>query len=377
MLENPNLSGPSSSTPQYAGTARTSLRLVGATLKLASPDTLAPGDWLPSIAALLEWLEIRVEQAPPRAGQGLRDVVEWARGEPPASSPPLFAPWQAWSPVRYQQSGTPLPAGSAWAGSYLFDHGVGQSPHGARLDVLLMSPHPLSGLVAEESDAQLPKHALLERMISAARSESRRKVALVVHAGSRNAAIGQLLRARRLLTGDETEVDVVVIEEALVKLLRNPRRWDAIIVMPGLRSMVFALLSEAGDVPGPCPMLWHGRGLSAIGAEALENRSVPLPLDAPLLIQALVFALLNDGLLQAARRLYHAAAQLWLRGVATPGRNSVAPYASQVTDAEFIDLICKGAAVGGRIVADWRALGPIGLPTGAVSLPRLRVVTPD
>ena len=226
MLENSPLPGSGSDNPAYVKPPRTPLKLVGATLTLAAPNTPVPADWLPPITALLEWLDIRVEPAPPRAGQGLREVVDWARGEPPASTAPLFAPWQGWSPLQHQQREAPFLPGSAWAGSYMFDHGRGQSPNGARLDVLLMSPHPHTGLTDGEGDAQVPRLAVLERMIGAARSEARQKVAVIVHARSRNAAVGQVLRARRSLTRDETEVDIVAIEEALIQLMRNPRHWD-------------------------------------------------------------------------------------------------------------------------------------------------------
>lgn len=354
------------------------LRLVGGALTFAASSTPAPGDWQDAITALLGSVGLRIEHAAPRSAAGLKDVVDWARGEPGVASAPQFAPWQCWSPVAFQQGAAATPPGAAWVASYLFDHGIGNAAQGARFDVLLMSPHPASCQPADDGDWPLPRPALLETMIGAARREGRQRLGIVVHAPSRNALIGRMLRADRAVLREGVATEVVTAEEALVQLLRNPRKWDAIIAMPELRSMVLAMLGEAGDLPGPFPQLWHGRGLRMIGAEQLAGRAAALPLDAPVLIAALILAAVDAGLLQAARQLYRSAAQAWQRGVVTPGREAIAPYATQVTDAEFIALVCKGAAAGGRQVAGWQALGTPGAVAPTASRPAsLRLVTPD
>ena len=381
MLDGSSLAGRESGLSPYPDRAQPMLRLVGGALRLAAPATPVPDDWLAAMTALLEWLDLGIEHEAQRPAQGLREMVDRARGEPPAAAAPQFAPWQAWSPVAFQHSPLHTPPGSAWVRSYLFDHGVGRSRPGARFDALLMSPHPAACLRAEAGEPLLPRPALLERMIGAARVEGRRQVAMVVQAGNRNAVVRQLLRTDRSLTRDGIDIEIVTIEDALVQLLRNPGRWDAIIAMPELRSMILALLAEAGEMPGPCPMLWHGsgqgNGLNTITAELLASHPAPLPLNAPLLIQSLLLAMLDAGLVQVAQRLYQAAAQLSQRGVVTPGRHTIAPYVTEVADAEFIALVCKGAAASGRSVADWRALAPFAAPERTSKPFRLRVVDGD
>lgn len=356
--------------------ARPALKLVGGTLRLAQPCEAMPEEWLLSITALLDWLDIRMEFVPPRPPQGLKEVVDWARGETAVPAAPLFAPWRGWSPVAFQNdSAQNLPRGD-WVGSYLLDHTAGRSSQQARLDVLLMSPHPAACVHEADCNAQLPRLKLLKTMISAARSESRKKVAIIVHARSRNAMIGQMLLVDRSLTREGIEIDIVSVEDALGDMMRSAGRWDAIIVMPDLRSIVFAMLAHTSGISGPWPMLWHGRNLCVVGSEVLANGALPIPLDAPLLVKSLALAAFHSGLGHGARRLHEAAAQLWLRGLTTPGRSSIAPYANEVSDAEFVRLIGSGAGISGRIVPGWRAVGTPEGPAVTTQAVKLHIVSP-
>ena len=375
MLKGTNLSAPivGIKTPPAS---RTAFRVLGTTLNLAQPNEPVPEDWQQAITGLCDWLGIRIEHVPQRGAKGLKEVVNWAKGDAPLQAAPVFAPWQSCSPVLFQNSlGHGLPAGD-WIGSYLLDHAVGKTGTRAGLDVLLMSPHPAACRHDDGCGTPLPQLSLIKTMIGAARFEGRKKLAIIVHARSRNSVIKQLLLADRSLTREGITVDIVAIEDALANLVRSAGRWDAIIAMPDLRSIVFALMAQANETQGPWPMLVHGRNLAAIGAEALNNGSFRLLLNAPLLVQSLALAAFNAGLTNAARRLHEGAAQLSLRGVITQGEHSIAPYVTKISDAEYIRLICAGAAISTRAIPEWRAFGGIGTPANASKPSRLHVVAP-
>lgn len=376
MLESTNQPSSYADNQGRAPTVQPSLRLVGATLRIAQAGEAMPTEWLEATTALLDWLGIALELVPQRPAQGLKGAVDWARGETTAPSAPLFAPWQSCSPVALQNvSAHNVPRGE-WLASYLFDHAAGIGSQNSRHDVMLMSPHPASCVEDADCDARMPRLKVLKAMIGAARSEGRRKVAIIVHARSRNAMIRQMLLADRAMTRDEIEIEIVSVEDALGPLMRNAGRWDAIIAMPELRSIVFAVLAHAADSTGPWPIVWHDRNSTAIMAEALPNGSARLPLDAGLLVKSLALAVLHSGLGHAARRLQESEAQLQLRGVTTTGKHSLAPYTNQVSDAEFVRLICAGAGISGRAVPGWHAIGAAEKPTHTNRPVKLHVVSP-
>jgi hypothetical protein len=359
-----------------AATPQPALSLVGATLKITQPGEAMPEGWLQATTALLDWMGIQLELVPQRPAQGLKGAVEWARGEKSAPTAPLFAPWQNWSPVALQNDCSHHLPRAQWFASYLSDHSIGNPSRQSRLDVVLMTPHPATCQHDAECDARMPRLKLLKAMIGAARSEGRKKLAIIVHALARNAIVRQMLLADRALTRDGIEIDIVSVEDALGPLMRNAGRWDAIIAMPELRSIVFAVLAHSASSQGPWPLVWHGRDSFVIGAEDLANGTARLPLSATLLVKSLALAAFHSGLGHGARRLHESAAQLWLRGVTTAGKHSIVPYANEVSDAEFIRLICAGAGISGRTAPEWLAIGAPEKPTVTSKPTRLHVVSP-
>lgn len=353
---------PQQRAPGWAvsGTSRSpSLRIIsGSQLALATPAAGAgPADWQSAMTRLAQWLDLDLRQVPQRSTSGLRQMTAWAASTASSPASPIFAPWQCWSPVALQPSArTALPRAS-WVGSYLFDYGTGKPMQHGPVDVLLMSPLPQACLSDDDgTNGSLPRRDILQAMAQAARREGREKLAIVTDARQRNAMIRHLLLIDRSITRNGLTIEVVAIEDALCELVRNPARWDSILVMPDLRSLVFAMLTEVTGMKNPWPMLWHGRDLMMVSAETLDDSACDLPFNAPLLVQALALVAGDAGLGLVARRLVQGAARLWDCGVITPGRKSVAPYVTEISDADFIDQLCRGVAGGQRSLPRWRAL---------------------
>ena len=335
------------------------LRLIASGLRLAEPVTPPDPAWADAFARLLGWLDVMVEAVAAARGQGLRKVAGWARGAAAVPVAPLFAPWQAISPVAFQGAGGAELPQADWVASYLFDHGQGSTATSAApTDLVLMSPHPARCIVEEAGDGPMPRLAVLEAMIRAARDEGRTKLALIVSARQRNAVARHLLLADRALTREGLALEVLSAEQAVPALMVSRPRWDALIVMPEWRSIVFALLAEASSVTAPWPMLWHQPGGPVlVASEALCEAGARLPLDAMALVQALALTLRQAGMNAAALRLHESCARLRESGTVTPARGSPAPYVTQVDDARFVELVCTAAATSGRAVPRWRALG--------------------
>ncbi|MBI1403361.1 MAG: hypothetical protein GC147_09115 [Porphyrobacter sp.] len=320
------------------------LRVVGKGLRLAARLGAPDADWEHALARLLGWLGIAAE--------------------PGGSAALHFAPWAPVFPAAFRDGGAGLPDAD-WAASYLFDHGQGSAGAGV-LDLVLMSAHPGSGAA---------RPGTLAAMIRAARAESRTRIALVQPAdeAGRTASVARAHAS----AGEGAALDVLAIEEALAGLSSPRPRWDALIVSPQLRSAVFARLAQASGIGAPWPMVWHGcAGAVRICAESAAAHGAPLPLDAPLLVQALALALRQAGLGTAARDLHESAAQLRESGVVTPARGSRAPYVTSIADARFVELVCAGTTTARRAPPRWRALpGAAARRTGAA--PRLALVHSD
>jgi hypothetical protein len=341
-----------------APVARGGLRVVSGGLRLAEPVAASDPEWQAAFADLVAWLGIAIEPVAAPRPQGLRKMADWARAAAGAGGAVQFTPWQVISPIAFQHGGHADFPRADWIASYLFDHAAGIGHRTGPLDLMLLSPHP-SACHAEEAGAQpLPRRAITGAMIRAARAEGRCRIAIIVPSALRNSFARQLLLADRELTRDGMELEIIAIEQALAGLTLARPRWDALIIMPELRSIVFALLAEATGIRAAWPMLWHGpRGLVQVTSEALVEAGARLPLDAPVLVQSLAVTLHQSGMSSAARRLNDACVRLRDNGVVTPSRGSPAPYANTRSDAEFVGLICAGMGIGNRPVPAWRALG--------------------
>ena len=238
-----------------------------------------------------------------------------------------------------------------------------------------MSPLPAACAVDDECGAPMPRADAMQTMLQAARQEGRSRVAIIVDSRRRNAMVRRLLIAGRPAARDDLQIEVLTIEDALCHLVRHAGRWDAIVVLPDLRSLIFAMLAETSGIRSPWPMLWHQRDFSGVSGEALDEADAVLPLNAPLLVQALALAASQAGMRQAAHRLQQGAARVWDCGIITPGRGSVAPYVTEVSDQEFIEQMCGGIAGSPRKPAPWRAITPVQTAARPAARPTLRLVS--
>ncbi|MAF60554.1 MULTISPECIES: hypothetical protein [Pseudomonadota] len=355
---------------------RPALSLVGGSqLLLAEPAEPVPQDWRDALTRLAAWLELDVQHVSARPSGALRQVAAWAAPHRAAKAAPQFQPWQNVSPVAFQAGGHAALPRVDWVASYLQDQGTGKPLKASTLDVMLMSPHPAACAVDADCDAPMPRAETLQAMLQAALAEGRQRIGIVVDAQRRNALVRQLLVSGRVATRDQQEIEILPIEDALCHLVRHAGRWDAIIVLPELRSLVFAMLAELTGIWTPWPMLWHRRGVSMITGEVLDEADGTLPLNAPLLVQALALAAHHAGLGHAAQRLMQGTVRLWDCGIITPDRGSVAPYVTEVTDGEFIHQLCRGGEQRSRARLSWRAIPAAALaPSPRQPRPSLRLV---
>lgn len=360
------------------------LRLVESPgLTLIRPSGCAtPEGWNAAIASLGRWLDLELAPIPPRPASGLQRMTGWAAAaasgrEGGAQTPPVFAPWQCWSPVSLQQPGKAALPQAGWVSSYLFDGGTGKPRNRGPVDIQLISPLPSACVPGDGEDAPVPGLEVLRAMIRAATGEGRENIVLVTDARRHNALVRQLLLLDRSMTRDRPPIELVSVEAALCRLVNDRSCWDAIIVLPDLRSLIFAMLAQLHAINSPWPLLWHRRGVTMISAEQLEPAAGDLPLDGPLLVQALALAARQAGLGVIARRLVHGMARLWDCGLVTPGRGSVAPYVTGVSDDDFIEQLCRGGAGGQRSLPEWRAIAAGPAPVAGPGPARLRLVRTD
>ncbi|TAD77713.1 MAG: hypothetical protein EAY70_07995 [Sphingomonadales bacterium] len=352
------------------------LSLVTSRFRMAQPAEPAPDGWQDALAQLLGWLRIDAEWVAAARSRRLSRFADW--GLAPDASAPVFSPWQGWSPVAFQHGGLGGLPDAQFVASYLIDHPRGAVPVRAGLDMVLMSPHPALCVADEAGSAPVPRAAALKAMIRLAREEGRERLAIILHARQRNAVAAQLLAAGKGLTRTGLEIEILTIEDALVPLIAGRTRWDAIIAMPDLRSTVFTLLGQTSGVRKAWPMLWFGGAggdrLVQVTSEVQGEGQSRLAFDAPALIHGLALALHGGGAARAATRLHEAWARLRDSGVTTSGRGSDAPYAKQVSDPEFITMLCRDVAVSRRPQPGWHALKNAQTAISGSQMPELRVV---
>lgn len=349
------LEGAPAQTPRAA--QRPGLALVDDRLVLAAPAEPAPAAWQDAIAGVAAWLNVGIlpldDQTP-----GLRQRLKWPRGSGTMIAAPVFAPWLSHACTAFQdpRGVRDLPP-ARWVASYLWDPCChSRLLKGSAADVMLVSPHPAACRTDEESAAPLPGMTLLQEMIGAAHAEGRSRIAIIGHERARSVTARQLLATKATLPAGSLELEVLAIEDALPRLTADPTGWDAIIVAPELRSLVFAMLAQLTGVSGAWPMVWHGKGLVLVCGETATPVASSASIDAALLVQAFALAARNGGKVLAARRLADVWARLRDGGLVTPSRGSPAPYCMQTDDGGFIGELCRTTTPIGRPVAAWKAL---------------------
>lgn len=332
------------------------LRLVSNNLVLAAPSDAPGEDWTNAMAQLAKALGIDLEWSALERAPSLMDKARQVIGSGGTAGPPVFAPWLCWSPAAFQKgvAARRMPR-AQWVASYLFDSGAGRSAARPSIDLVLMSPLPWACEAEDASTPPMPRMSVLKTMLGAASSEGRKRLAIILSEANRNAMAAQLVAVDNTLTRSDIELELLSIEQAVVRMQSDEADWEAVIVMPELRGIVFAMLAEWSGVSGPWPMLWHDRRTTWVSGEALDGHA-QLKLDATLLIQALALAARQCGCGYVAERLHQSWAALRDRGLVTPSRGSSAPYVNQVAETEFVGLAAGAPPSSGRALPEWKGL---------------------
>ncbi|MFM7348187.1 MAG: hypothetical protein ACKO01_01715 [Erythrobacter sp.] len=354
------------------------LAVVSNAFRLAEPRERAPQDWREHLASLLAWLGIEAEFVPTPPGSLLKRVAGLApQPHRRAATAPVFAPWTAWCPTTFQNGGIPGLPQALFVASYCLEHERAfADPRGRGTDIMLLSPHPAACTAEQAHRDALPRAGVLRAMLRAALADGRERIAILANARHRAAIQRMRLADDPRLTREDACLEIISIEESLPVLMSGSAPWDAIIAMPDLRGMVFAMLTEVTGVRGPWPMLWCTRtGITRITAEALGEGAGCLPLDSAVLVHALALALRDAGRGRAALRLHEGWARLRDSGVTTARRGDDAPYVTRVAEAEFLALICRNAAASKRAQTPWRALENLQMSVLGNPTPTLRIVS--
>ncbi len=349
-----------------------SLEIVSSsTLNLCQPlPDAVPAAWQTATVLVAQQLGFDVRQVPKHTASWLKELIPWVSSTMTAPPAPIFAPWRSWSPEALQQVSQLALPNASWVSTYVF----GKQPKrpGSRdvIDIMLMSPLP--GGCAP--DHLIPQPKVLQAMIEAARSENRRKVTIVTDAQRRNGIVMHLLFLDLADNRYTMAIDVVSIEDALSELAGDPASGDAIIVLPDLRSLVFAMLSEITGISGPWPMMWHERNTCMISCEAIGNMGRSIPLDVSLLVQALALAAKRAGLISTAERLGGAAAALEECGGGGDSERFVGRDRVSLSDEDMIKTLGRSIASGQGAYPLWHAVAPRGALAKTRLSPRLTLV---
>lgn len=365
--------------PVLASAAAPVLTVLTSRFRLTLPEQPAPDAWADGLAQLLGWLGMDAEFVPPARPGRLPRMADWRAASGVGTGPvaPVFAPWTGWSPAAFQHGGIAGLPQAHYVASYLIDHARGTAARGqGGTDVVLMTPHTAVCTAEDAGSVPVPRAAVMQAMIRAARAEGRERIAIILHARQRNAIARQLLAADRDLTRDGLTLDILTIEDALPTLMSGAPSWDAVIAMPDLRSTVFTMLSHTSGVHRAWPMLWFGSdgALRLVTSEAAGEGASRLALDAPALIHALALTLHEAGLSRAAWRLHDGWARLRDSGVTTARHGGDGPYVSVVDDSTFLDMLVRDAAASKREQRPWRALRNAENAKFGSQIPQLRVV---
>ena len=333
------------------------LALVQGDLLLAHPVDSVPAHWQNAIDDVTQALSVDTRWVPAERPVGLIEKARRAVGSSADAPLPVFAPWLSSSPTALQLGQANLLAPQAkWVASYLFDFGLGEPRGHSPIDLMVMSPCPG---VCETQDAMtgsIPRMHVMASMVRAAMAEGRKRIVVITKQAARATVATRLLAADASFNQASLEIEFLSLEEAVTRVQRGAPDWHAVIAMPDLRGVVFAMLAEAVGVTGAWPCLWFDRDLCLVSSETLSTPSGPDDLDASALMQSLALLAQHSGRLYAAERLYQGWAVIRDSGVTTALRTSSAPYVNEITEHAFIDLVTQNRAYTGRALPVWKSI---------------------
>ncbi|MEL7217984.1 MAG: hypothetical protein AAGK01_06090 [Pseudomonadota bacterium] len=342
---------------EQAASAKAELRLVTGDLTLAGLDHTAPLEWREALDFATQGLGIDVQRV---SGKPPASLIEKARrvvNSGGAAQACIFAPWRVVPSTAFQRGQDSLPAPEAqWVASYLFDFGPACPAAQSPVDLVLMSPCPQVCSSEDPPVGPLPRLSTLAGMVRAAAAEGRKSLAIVVRETARATLATRLLGFDASLNEASLDVEFVSVEEAVVRLQRGGLEWDAVIAMPDLRGVVFAMLQQASGIAGPWPMLWFGRGLRMVTCETLGGAKTAGDLNATALLQSLALVARYTSRQYAAQRFFESWASVRDSGVVTPARTSSAPYVNEIAEAAFIEHAVHCVTRNSRPAPVWKGL---------------------
>lgn len=339
------------------------------TLCQPTPD-LVPVAWETATTLLAQQSGFNVRRVPKRTAFRLKKMIAWASATPIEPPAPVFTPWRCSSPEALQHAGQLALPCASWVSAYAFGmHPKGRQPREV-IDIMLMSPLP-AGCAPDNA---IPQPQILQAMIEAARRENRKKVTIVTDARRRNGIIMHLLLLKLADNSDKLDIEVLSVENALRELAADPASGDAIIVLPDLRSLVFAMLAEATAISGPWPLVWHDRDARMISCEALGDICPSIPLDISLLTQALALAANKAGLISSAQRLARLVTTLWEWGAFNTSGRFAARDRAKLSDEDLIKQLGRSAELVRGSYPLWHGVAPHGALARANVSHRLTLV---
>lgn len=334
------------------------LTLVSGSLAFSNPGYTIPAEWGQAIEVLTDALGIDAHWVSSDQPASLIEKARRAVGTGNASHAPAFAPWRVVSPTVFQLGKDNLAARDAqWVASYLFDFGAACPAAQSSVDLVLISPCPQTCVSDDPVVGPVPRLNTLASMVRAAVDEGRKSLAIVVREAARATLATRLLGFDASLNEASLKVEFVSIEEAVVKMQRGSLEWDAVIAMPELRGVVFAMLQQATGISGAWPMLWFDRGLRMATCETLDRAGAAIELDATALLQSLALFARHSARQYASQRLFQSWAAVRDSGVITPSRSSSAPYVNEIEEAAFIDRAASNGVQSSRPLPSWKGIG--------------------
>lgn len=219
---------------------------------------------------------------------------------------------------------------------------------GTDINVLLASPFGSEEYDADGNLDGIGRKAL-QGLYETAAIYARKNVCFLVDADQKNAIIRSHLRAGlgagSLPDDEDSQWDVMTVENGVAALMRNPARWDMVICLPSIRRLLLTIIIEQAGIKGTIPFAFHSDMAAIFGSEQpsdFEGDHNTPSLQANICaLSALLSAL---GMVKSSQRLRDAHNAMMERGVVLDGMATLMPYATSLGAEEYADMLIEKLA---------------------------------